>query len=147
MVMIWKRTDVSVRCMCGDTSTASTALWRRPVLPVVPYRNETRHDVATHTRQFQYFRASVDRQGKLKMQLGSNLALRLARLDTQQTSGNIKSWHRGVCCSDHWICYDRPGLSNSCHHPCAVPFSQSSRSQRPDYYTTLSFSLYGGNHC
>jgi hypothetical protein len=28
---------VFAQCMCGDTLTA---LWRRAVLPVVPYRNE-----------------------------------------------------------------------------------------------------------
>jgi hypothetical protein len=80
-MMIWKRTDVS-RCSM-DAGTLSTALWRRPVSPVVPYRNETRYDVAHPERaiSINQIHLLIDRASSSK-QLGCE-ALRLLRLDEQ----------------------------------------------------------------
>ena len=62
--------------MCLFDACAGTRfqLWRRPVSPVVPYRNETRYDVALPDEAINNFNKPdpfVDRQGKLNKQLGS----------------------------------------------------------------------------
>jgi hypothetical protein len=141
MMMIWKRTDVSVRCMCGDT--LSTALWRRPVSPVVPYRNETRYDVALPDEaiSIKQIHSLIDRASST-----SNLALRVVRLDEAANNWEyqIMAPHRGFCCSAHWICYDRPGLSKKLSSSLcrAVPIVTVTAS---GLSFNLVFSLYEGN--